>query len=112
MDWDESLKGYEGLILVNAHCDQRVLHEPGLCEYCDEYPEAQAKRVELGVNFTSLNDPNLLPCPADKARPVTNLYSWAGNHPSGPNVPEELKEALESIESPSSKVMYGEFLDE
>ena len=27
-DWDRSLANYPGLPLVNAHCDQRVLHSP------------------------------------------------------------------------------------
>lgn len=89
MNWEESLEGYEDLILVNAHCDQRILHFVGLCQWCDMYPEAQAKRVELGVNFTSCHDPDLLPCPADRARDTVGMMTWGGNQPKGPGVPED-----------------------
>jgi len=34
------------------HCDQRVLHALGECEYCDRHPEWQALREAWGIAFT------------------------------------------------------------
>lgn len=34
------------------HCDQRVLHAPGECEFCDACPEWQALRKAWGIAFT------------------------------------------------------------
>jgi hypothetical protein len=34
------------------HCDQRVLHSPGECEYCDRHPEWQALREAWGIAYT------------------------------------------------------------
>lgn len=34
------------------HCDQRVLHAPGECEFCDARPEWQALRQAWGIAFT------------------------------------------------------------
>ncbi len=34
------------------HCDQRILHAPGECEYCDGHPEWQALRQSWGIAFT------------------------------------------------------------
>lgn len=34
------------------HCDQRVLHAPGECEFCDGCPEWQALRKAWGIAFT------------------------------------------------------------
>jgi hypothetical protein len=34
------------------HCDQRVLHAPGECEYCDQRPDWQALREAWGIAFT------------------------------------------------------------
>jgi hypothetical protein len=34
------------------HCDQRVLHAPGECEYCDRHPDWQALRKAWGIAFT------------------------------------------------------------
>lgn len=112
---------YDQLIYVQAHCDAKVLHSPGLCEYCDEYPQAQAKRKELGVRFTDevgikYNDPTFedgrLPCPAVEARPSININAWGGNVPKGPNVPSEYKENLKKIESLSSQVFYYDWTEE
>ena len=79
------------------HCDPRVLHAPGECKYCDEYPEAQQKRVDEGIAFTgqSVNVVDQLadvlddgkpkptkPCPADEARGLGRAHRWGGNAPS------------------------------
>lgn len=34
------------------HCDQRILHAPSECEYCDGHPEWQALREAWGIAFT------------------------------------------------------------
>jgi len=75
------------------HCDPRVLHAPGECEYCDHYPEWQQERVENKVLFT--NDPRnaelvdaflkvgrlegeFVPCPGMLARGDA-IKIWGGN---------------------------------
>jgi hypothetical protein len=65
------------------HCDQRVLHAPGECEYCDAYPEWQRARVMWGIAFTghSLDDPTLEPCPSELGRSVETQELWPGNRP-------------------------------
>jgi hypothetical protein len=61
------------------HCDQRVLHGPGECIYCDEKPDWQALRVAWGIAFTGWEPENKeLPCPADYARGDTHT-KWYGN---------------------------------
>lgn len=72
------------------HCDQRVLHAPGECEYCDRHPQWQALRVAWGIAFTGhapetpADTPWLaqLPCPADFNRPPVSDRDhrrWRGN---------------------------------
>lgn len=100
------------LLFSRAHCDSKVCHEPGLCEYCDRYPEVQQSRIDCGVNFTGNADPDLLPDPATQSRPLDRMYAWRGNMPQGPNVPQELKDVMDSIESPSSQIMYGDWSDD
>jgi hypothetical protein len=65
------------------HCDQRVLHDRGVCEYCDRHPEWQALREAWGIAFTG-HEPadGQLPCPADFNRPPgagNDHRRWAGN---------------------------------
>lgn len=65
------------------HCDQRMLHAPGECTHCDNHPEWQALRVSWGIAFTGWTpDANELPCPAEKARPLTTIEQWGGNRPA------------------------------
>lgn len=80
------------------HCDARILHAPGECEYCDLHPEWQELRKMWGIAFTGhlpgpitaadvegqggsrsyaiswrtpATRPEVwLPCPADFARPA------------------------------------------
>lgn len=61
------------------HCDQRILHAPGECQYCDAHPEWQALRVLWGIAFTGWSpEEKELPCPADNAR-GDNHKKWGGN---------------------------------
>lgn len=100
---------YNQLIYVQAHCDNRTLHSPGVCKYCDKYPEAQELRKQLGVRFSDeLIVDERIPCPAMAARSFDHLNAWGGNQPHGPAITEEQKEYFRSIETFGSKVMYGE----
>lgn len=74
------------------HCDPRVLHAPGECEYCDRNPKAQGDRLAKSVNFTGKQEPGLEPCPSDAARGVGGAHVWGGNRPNG-----EIFEGLESL---------------
>lgn len=40
------------LIRQFPHCDQRILHAPGECQYCDMHPEWQELRQAWGIAFT------------------------------------------------------------
>jgi hypothetical protein len=64
------------------HCDWRVLHAPDECEFCDDHPDWQAERVAKGYAFTGHSSSELLPCPADEARPPggsADHRRWGGN---------------------------------
>jgi hypothetical protein len=62
------------------HCDQRVLHAPGECEFCDKHADWQALRQAWGIAFSGWEpDGNELPCPANKARPQATIDKWPGN---------------------------------
>ena len=64
------------------HCDQRVLHSPGECEYCDRHPEWQALRIAWGIAFTGYEPEGTeLPDPATAARGLKSINSWGGNVP-------------------------------
>ncbi|HEY3718378.1 MAG TPA: hypothetical protein VGL39_27965 [Jatrophihabitantaceae bacterium] len=77
------------LIAQFPHCDQRVLHAPGECEYCDRRPEWQELRTAWGIAFTGhkpAGDWVTLPCPADVARPAgspADHRQWGGNVTTG-----------------------------
>lgn len=34
------------------HCNSEVLHAPGVCHYCDQYPDRQKTRAASGTAFT------------------------------------------------------------
>jgi hypothetical protein len=77
------------------HCDQRILHEPGICWACDLYPDWQKLRELWGIAFTG-HEPKTekiggesysftrkeLPCPADFNRPPgssSDHRNWPNN---------------------------------
>jgi hypothetical protein len=64
------------------HCDQMILHAPGVCEYCDRHPDWQELRTVWGINFTGERHPERTPCPAEQARSLRNIERWAGNVPT------------------------------
>ena len=72
------------------HCDQRILHAPGECDYCDECPEWQQLRLDWGICFTG-HEPDgfntWVRCPADVARPV--MKGNVGKTVTGLNITEE-----------------------
>lgn len=61
------------------HCDQSILHAPGKCQYCDEYPDWQEMREVQRINFTGENDADKAPCPSEAFRPAEVRDRWGGN---------------------------------
>ena len=67
------------------HCDQRVLHSPGECEYCDRHPEWQALRIAWGIAFTGYTpEGHELPDPASQVRDIELIELWPGNRAKQP----------------------------
>lgn len=61
------------------HCDQRILHAPGECLYCDKHSDWQNLRIAWRIAFTGYEpEGKELPCPADFAR-GDNHKLWPGN---------------------------------
>jgi hypothetical protein len=81
----------------SPHCDQRILHAPGECEYCDSHEEWQYLRQMWGIAFTGWEpEDKELPDPATHARGFANANAWGGNkarpllnhnHLGGKNMP-------------------------
>ena len=72
------------------HCDSRILHAPGECEYCDHNPVWQELRAAWGIAFTGYEpDGTELPDPATHARGAKSVNSWIGNvpHPTRQDIP-------------------------
>lgn len=71
---------------IIPHCDQMVLHAPGICMYCDTKPLWQELRKLWGIAFTgNLPLENEMPCPSDRLRGIGGANVWGGNRP----VPEK-----------------------
>lgn len=65
------------------HCDSRILHAPGECQYCDKYPDDQALRIRLRIAFTGHSPrEDERACPADVARTPDHYNAWPGNRPA------------------------------
>lgn len=43
------------------HCDQRILHAKGECEFCDRHPDWQELRKAWGIAFTGYTPAGVLP---------------------------------------------------
>jgi hypothetical protein len=63
------------------HCDSNILHAPGVCIYCDKFPDAQLARIKNGVNFTGEYHEALRPDPATQQRSQETMEKWPGNVP-------------------------------
>jgi hypothetical protein len=75
------------------HCDAKILHAPGECQYCDDKPEWQELRQMWGIAFTGHSnetipypdrngntiEKSLIPCPSEWDRPVEIINKWGGN---------------------------------
>jgi hypothetical protein len=92
---------------MTAHCDSRIVHAPGECEFCDMHPSMQAGRIAANVAFTGHEPtPGQIACPADEDRPPgspSDHRRWGGNKPTSakgdPSWPAETF---------ASAVMYGD----
>ena len=64
------------------HCDSAVLHAPGECVYCDDYPDWQSYRRTARVAFTG-HEPKAdeILCPSEQRRSLTHINRWGGNVP-------------------------------
>lgn len=67
------------------HCDQRILHAPGECEFCDGHPDWQELRQTWGIAFSGHQPTeDQVYCPADRAV-ITgqrgDYNAWGGNIP-------------------------------
>lgn len=88
------------------HCDARVLHAPGECRFCDEYPLLQKAREVWGIAFTGrgLDGHAAILCPSDMARGVGGAHTWPGNRPTRPGgpvdvaVPDHLNDYFQPLE--------------
>ena len=63
------------------HCDQNVLHTPGSCTYCDQFPGQQQCRLINRINFTGQDIKGLESCPSDAKRGLGGAHTWPGNVP-------------------------------
>lgn len=64
------------------HCDQSVLHAPGMCGFCDQYPDWQEMRSMWGINYTGKYSEDKVLCPSEHRRPLGKINLWPGNRPS------------------------------
>lgn len=111
------------------HCDQRVLHAKGRCEFCDRHPDWQKLREAWGIAFTGESTGIIsatgrtgkrpdtlsytahipegelwaaLPCPADFNRPPT------GEGPDHRRWAGNVATSAEPVnETPASRMLYG-----
>lgn len=77
------------------HCDPRIVHAPGECQYCDE-SGLQAVREAWGMAFTGHQEAGKIPCPGETARGMESLNKWGGNRarPTVGSVAEHVKSYL------------------
>lgn len=86
MSWSEAVQE-----LVDRtpppHCDQAVLHAPGVCRHCDQLPQWQALRELWGVAFTGERPSGAqISCPSDFRRGLGAAgQHWPGNRIEPPS---------------------------
>lgn len=66
------------------HSHGKILHAPGTCVVCDQYPDLQELRRLWRINFTGQMEAGKTPCPSH----VDNLYGAMG---AGVVIPKEAK---------------------
>jgi hypothetical protein len=68
------------------HCDQAVLHAPGVCRYCDAVPLWQDLRKLWGVAFTGQQPTDgQIASPSDIRRGFGEaMRGWPGNRAQPP----------------------------
>lgn len=71
------------------HCDERILHAPGECEYCDRHENWQMLRQVWKIAFTGHSpEHGETACPADLAvlfEERGDYNEWGGNRASPPS---------------------------
>lgn len=75
----------DGPTAYAPHCDSSILHAPGECRFCDEFPAWQAYRAVARVNFTGHAEEGLAPCPSEHFRSPATRDRWHGNVAVGHN---------------------------
>lgn len=110
--WKSPWQGVTSVVKQFPHCDMRILHAPGECEYCDGHQEWQALRLAWGTCFTGYApDAGELPDPFTNARGKSN---WMGNQPrlatAARPAAEEQRGVIESVGSGPKKDRLYRFL--
>lgn len=88
------------------HCDAKILHAPGECEFCDRHPDWQALREVWDINFTGHHDSGKTKCPSARYRNDDGL-GWGGNWPTRPQNAEWIE--LYPDEPPHRKDRWWRF---
>jgi hypothetical protein len=67
------------------HCDERVLHAPGECQYCDHHPDWQQLRHVWNIAYSGHSpESGETACPVDLAvmwEERGDYNKWYGNRP-------------------------------
>lgn len=89
------------------HCDARILHGPKSgCKYCLAAKDLQKIRRLWNINFTGEYETErdgvqMLPDPAELARPINKINRWYGN---APQTEEDIKQLDEEHKEFSKKL--------
>lgn len=94
------------------HCDPTILHAPGKCEFCDDYPDWQAYRQTAGIAFTGEADElgvkhGIAPCPSTWFREPETRDRWSGNRPSDPDGRELDAPVVDDVAQPRVAVQVA-----
>lgn len=85
------------------HCDARILHAVGECEYCDMAKDLQSERETLDVSNTGKTN-RRWPCPADLARKPEQYNAWSGNRPENAEAKVARNRWLQELERLAGEV--------
>lgn len=88
------------------HCDSKILHAPGVCEFCDMHPEWQELREYWGINFTGEYKLDKTPCPAELARSLDTINKWHGNVPETAQTKKERDRYFERLNRLTNEVLH------